>query len=183
MLEVRAEGLERNYFLAEAHYFERNPALALEVVRRGLSMVTKTQPFSSETPSWSSGYSSFEDRVLGQEGEKGVLEGQAEAFCVLLEGQLENVELSSKRFQTLLAQKSLLELDIVAAQYYFWYYLVLPRQAADQEALRLTLLGRALKAIQSRAARIEDPSQRQDFLHRPYWNAQYLSEGKRLKLL
>ncbi len=183
MLEVRAEGLERNYFLAEVHYFERNPALALEVVRRGLSMVTKTQPFSSETPSWSSGYSSFEDRVLGQEGEKGVLEGQAEAFCVLLEGQLENVELSSKRFQTLLAQKSLLELDIVAAQYYFWYYLVLPRQAADQEALRLTLLGRALKAIQSRAARIEDPSQRQEFLHRPYWNAQYLSEGKRLKLL
>jgi len=183
LLEARAEGLERDYFLAEAHYFERNSALALEIVRRGLKLVQKTQPFSSESHSWTTGYSGFEDRVLGREGEKGVLEGQAEAFSVLLEGQLENVELSSQRFQTLLAQKSLLELDVVSAQYYFWYYLVLPRNAADQEALRLTLLGRALKAIQSRAARIEDPLQRQEFLHRPYWNAQYLSEGKRLKLL
>jgi hypothetical protein len=102
---------------------------------------------------------------------------------VFLEGQLENTEAASKRFQTLLAQKSLLELDMVSAQYYYWYYSILSKTDQSQEALRLTLLGRSLKDIQTRASRIEDPLQRQEYLHRPYWNAQYLSEGRRMKLL
>jgi hypothetical protein len=183
MFEALPEGLERNYFLSEAYYFDRNPALALETVRRGLKQLRPTQPFCGEGMPWTTGFSALEDRVLAKAGDKGVLEGQAEAFSVLLEGQLENVANASKRFQTLLAQKNLLELDIASAQYYFWYYLILPRNDGGQEALRLTLLGRALKDIQTRASRIEDPVQRQEFLHRPYWNAQYLSEGKRLKLL
>ncbi|MEI8093009.1 MAG: tetratricopeptide repeat protein [Spirochaetales bacterium] len=183
MFEALPEGLERNFFLSEAHYFDRNPALALDTVRRGLKLVKPTQPFCGEGTPWSTGFSALEDRVLAKAGEKGVLEGQAEAFTVLLEGLLENAEAASQRFQTLLAQKSLLDLDITSGQYYFWYYLVLPRNVAEQEALRLTLLGRALKDIQTRASRIEDPLQRQEFLHRPYWNAQYLAEGKRLKLL
>jgi hypothetical protein len=94
-----------------------------------------------------------------------------------------NQEQAARDFQGLLSRKFLLEIDPASAQLFYWYYLVLPPSDPAQEAQRLTLLGRSLKDVQTRSSRIEDPVQRQDFLAKPYWNARFAQEARKVKLL
>ena len=182
------EGLEpsaeNRYFLAEAAYFDREYEIAGRHLNRAKDLLTRTQPFGTgEGISWVSGFAAVEDRCLASEGDTGVLQSQIEGFSLLIQASLGDVEAASGRFPEVLARKVLLDIDPVSAWFYYWYYLALPRNESRHEAQRLTLLGRSLKDFQVRSSRIEDPLLRQDYLSRPYWNAQAALEAKKLKLL
>ena len=184
LLEALAPSAERSYFLAETHWFDHEHEGAWKRIMEARTLLPATQPFGAgERAAWSSGFAGVEDRALAKPGDIGVLQNQVEAFQWLLEGTRGQVAEASRGFQELLGRKFLLDLDPVSAQYYYWYYLVLPKNDSKQEAQRLTLLGRSLKDVQVRASRIEEPSQRQDYLTKPYWNTQFSLEGRKLKLL
>lgn len=175
---------ERSFFLAEAAYHDQDWTAALAFAEEARRLLVPTQPFGlGENVDWTSGFSSIEDRALAKPGDMGVLENQIQGFQLLLEGLAGNPEEASRKFQGILARKSLLDLDPVSAQFFFWYYLVLPKHDLKQEAQRLTLLGRSLKDVQVRSSRIEDPGHRQDYLSKPYWNSQFSREARKLKLL
>ncbi len=181
LLEALPPSAERGYFLAETHYFQHEYDQARALIREARELLKPTQPFGSgEKADWSTGFAGVEDRALGQPGALGVLGNQIEAFGWLVEGSLG--EEAATPFQNLLGRKFLLELDPASAMIYYWYYRVLPQDDA-QMAQRLTLLGRCLKDVQTRASRIEDPTQRQDYVSRPLWNARFAQDARKLKLL
>jgi hypothetical protein len=182
------EGLEpsaeNRYFLAEAAYFDREYEIAGRHLNRARDLLVRTQPFGAgEGISWLSGFAAVEDRCLTSEGDPGVLQNQIEGFSLLVQAALGDQEAAPGRFPEILARKALLDTDPVSAWFYYWYYLALPKHESHHEAQRLTLLGRSLKDFQVRSSRIEDPLLRQDYLSRPYWNAQAGLEAKKLKLL
>lgn len=182
-LEALLPSAERNYFLAETLYFDRDLERARARIREASDLVVPTQPFGfGERTTWTSGFSSIEDRALGSPGDVGVLQNQIEGFRWLLEGQV-GLQDPSVGFHDVLSRKSLLELDPASGQLYYWAYLTVPTDNSGLEAHRLTLLGRALKDVQVRSSRMEDPVQRQDYLVRPRWNAQFAVEARKLKLL
>jgi len=183
-LEAVPVSAERSFFLAEAAHFDRDGEKALAHLAEASGLLAATQPFGrGENIDWTTGFAGIEDRALVNPADLGVLENQIQGFRFLLEGLGGHSEEASQKFQGLLARKSLLDLDPVSAQYYYWYYQILPKNDSKQEALRLTLLGRCLKDVQVRSSRIEDPSQRQDYLAKPYWNAQFALEARKLKLM
>jgi len=183
-LEALPASAERSYYLAETLYLEGSFAEALERIREAGSLVQPTQPFGrGERISWTTGFASVEDRALASPGGLGVLQNQIEGFQLLLEGLVNDPEEASRKFSEILSRKALLELDPVSAQFYFWYYLTVPKHEGRHEAHRLTLLGRALKDAQVRSSRIEDPVRRQDYLVKPHWNNQFAQEARKLKLL
>jgi len=184
LLESQPLTAERQYYLSETLYLSRELNAALENIRLAKPLVKITQAFGvGEDVDWKSGYAGAEDRALAQPGELGVLENQIDAFLGLLEGLSGNSSEAVKMFQMILTRKHLLDLDPSSALYYYWYYLTLPRNDSTHEAQRLTLLGRALKDVQVRSSRIEDPVQRHQYLLKPHWNAQFALEAKKLKLL
>lgn len=183
-LKTLAPSAERSFFWAEAAYFDKDWAAARVHAAEARSLVLPTQPFGvGETVDWTSGFSGIEDRLLAKPGDLGALANQIEGFQLLLEGLESGGDGVSTRFQALLSRKTLLDLDPASGQFYYWFYLVLPKNDPLHEAQRLTLLGRALKDAQVRASRIEEPTQRQDYLVKPYWNGQFSLEARRLKLL
>jgi hypothetical protein len=184
ILEALAPSAERDYFLSESYYLDRNFPLAWDKIREARSHVLATQPFGSgERVSWATGFAAVEDRALASPGDVGVLQNQIEGFLLLIEGLVGDPAGAAPRFNELLARKALLDLDPASAQFYFWYYFTVPKNDSRQEAHRLTLLGRSLKDVQVRSSRIEDPVKRQDYLSKPHWNAQFALEARRLKLL
>lgn len=184
LLESLDPSAERNFFLAESCYLSGGIREADALIREAQILVVPTQPFGSgEKVSWSSGFASFEDRALGSSGDIGVLQNQIEGFGAFLQGLLGDAEAAALHFPGILARKVLLDLDPASAQLYFWYFLTVPQNESKNEAHRLTLLGRALKDVQVRSSRIEDPARRQEYLARPYWNGQFGREARRLKLL
>jgi len=182
--EALEPSAERSFFLAEACHLDRDLAGALTRIREARTLLRPTRPFGcGERPDWDSGYTAVEDRALPVAGSPGVLGTQIEAFSAYLEGLAGRSAEALGQFQDILTRKSLLELDPASAQIYFWYYLSVPRHDSSQEAFRLTLLGRALKDVQVRSSRIEEPALRQDYLSKPHWNAQFSLEAKKLKLM
>lgn len=183
-LGALAPSAERSFFLSEVCHLDRDRAGALAHIRDAQNLVPETRPFGTgERVDWLTGFSAIEDRGLAQAGAPGVLQNQIEAFAAFQEGIAGNSAGAIALFQTLLSRKFLLDLDPASAQVYYWYYLTVPRNESDQEAFRLTLLGRALKDVQVRSSRIEDPVQRQDYLSKPHWNSQFSLEARRVKLM
>jgi hypothetical protein len=175
---------ENRYFLAEAAYFDRDFEAARRHLVRARELLVPSQPFGpGEGVSWTTGYAAVEDRTVAQEGDPGVLQNQIEAFSLLIQACLGDQEGAAARFPEILARKTLLETDPASGWFYYWYYLVVPKNESRQEAQRLTLLGRSLKEFQVRSSRIEDPALRQEYLTRPYWNAQASLEARKLKLI
>jgi len=184
ILEALEPSAERAYFLAEAAWFDHDLTGAGARIAEARALVKPTRPFGAgEQVDWTTGFTGVEDRALAKPGETGVLEAQILGFSALVAGFSGDVWGAAQSFQDLLARKHLLELDPLSAQYFFWYFLILPRNDAGHEAQRLTLLGRALKDVQTRSSRIEDPIQRQDYLSKPHWNSQFTLEARKLKLL
>jgi tetratricopeptide (TPR) repeat protein len=184
VLDGLAASAERSFFLAEAHALDKDYRAAAAALDAGLAIIPPTAPFGSgEQVSWNTGFGSIEDLLVARPGDTGVLRHQMEGFRAYLSGMTGNPEQAAKDFQGLLSRKFLLEIDPASAQLFYWYYLVLPPSDPAQEAQRLTLLGRSLKDVQTRSSRIEDPVQRQDFLAKPYWNARFAQEARRVKLL
>jgi len=181
-LERLEPSAERAFFLAEAQAFDKDYALAAQTLDDGFPLVAPTRPFGSgEQVGWETGFAGLEDLLLSRAGDTGVLRHQMEAFRAYLSGMTGDAERAAREFQGVLSRKFLLDIDPASAQLFYWYYLVLPPSA--QEAQRLTLLGRSLKDMQTRSSRIENPVERQDFLAKPYWNAQFAREARRVKLL
>jgi len=184
LLEPLPPSAERSYFLAELAFFSKDLEAARTEIQTASNLLLPTQPFGSgEKVDWTTGFAGVEDRALAASGDVGVLANQIQAFEALLHGLLVDASEAAARFQIILARKFLLEVDPASAAIYYWYYMILPQQDANQEAQRLTLLGRSLKDVQVRASRIEDPAQRQEYRSRPLWNARFLSEAKKFKLL
>ncbi len=184
VLEGLAPSAERAFFLAEAYALDKDYRGAAAVLDAGLELTRATMPFGSgEQISWNTGFGSVEDLLVARAGDTGVLRHQMEGFRAYLAGMLGHSEQAAKDFQGLLSRKFLLDIDPASAQLFYWYYLVLPPSDPSQEAQRLTLLGRSLKDVQTRSSRIEDPVQRQDFLAKPYWNARFAQEARKVKLL
>jgi tetratricopeptide (TPR) repeat protein len=172
---------ERECYRAEVALIAQDYETATKILKN-LHAFPVIQPFYGERLSFSSGYALLEDRLFSSSGERGVLEFHAlalKAYLGCLTGQkTENLS----AFSELLANKHLVEISPFRVWIYLWYSQSL-ETGSEHEAQRLTLLGRGLKALQTRASNIRDPYLRQEFQNRPHWNSLFLAEAKKSKLL
>ena len=172
--------LEAVVYRAESALLQRDPERAWDLLVQAPSDL-QVQPYTGDRLSFSSGYSLIEDKALPLP-EGGVLE----LLFLALKAQAASLKGFKKEaheaFQELLSRKALMELSRFSPWIYLWHFRAIERQS-DTEAHRLTILGRGLKALQTLSSCIEDPAERQEFVNRPYWNAQFLSEARREKLV
>ncbi|NNM67042.1 MAG: hypothetical protein HKM06_03395 [Spirochaetales bacterium] len=172
---------ERECYRAEVALIAQDHETAIKILK-SLNSFPVIPPFYGERLNFASGYSLLEDRLVSSSGEMGVLELHTtalKAYLGCLAGQ--KTEYLSV-FSELLARKHLVEISPFRVWIYLWYSQSL-ETGSEHEAQRLTLLGRGLKALQTRASNIRDPYLRQEFQNRPYWNSLFLSEAKKSKLL
>ncbi len=172
--------LESCIYRAESAILQRDHERAWELLRQAPAEL-KVQPYTGDRLNFASGYSLAEDKALPSP-EGGMLEllfMALKAHAASLKGFKTEAH---EAFQELLSRKSLMELSRFSPWIYLWHYRAIERHS-DNEAHRLTILGRGLKSLQTLSSCIEDPAERQEFVNRPYWNAQFLSEARREKLL
>lgn len=179
-LEPSPEGL---FFQAECLAMEGRTEAAIERLEKARAAKWEITAYTGERIPWYSGFAGLEDRLLLTGESKGVLGNLIQAMLGFLQSLQAPSPAILEQFQTLLSQKQLMELDPHAHLYYFWYYKALPEKEEESDALRSTILGRGLKALQTRASRIDDPALRVAYVQEPYWNAHLISEARKQKLL
>ncbi|MDR1894629.1 MAG: hypothetical protein LBQ61_08100, partial [Spirochaetales bacterium] len=168
---------EALFFSAEAFFFLHDIPRALKVLDivldRRLNRVMDFYP--GEYIYWRSGFCSVEDRAMG-EG-RDVLSSLIQVFRAYLMGTGDR-DRGSQELAQFVREEGLSEADPYRHLYYYLYKLTVPEEGDKETLNRLTLLSRASKYLQLRAARIEDSRDRKDFLTKNYWNSLLTGESQ-----
>ncbi len=170
-------------FQAEACFFSRELAKALEYCGQALSLTSSLETYSGERVLWADGFSDVEGRclVLAKDGALALrLVQSLQAYLWGLEG---SVERATEQLHAITRSGHIPEADPYQSLYHYWYASILPD--IRQEALddRLTVLNKALQLLQQRASRIEDSTLRWHYLNNNRWNAGLFAEARRRKLI
>jgi tetratricopeptide (TPR) repeat protein len=180
-------GLKENWetclFRAEALFFGRELAKALESCGQALSLIASPESFPGERVSWADGFSDLEGRclVLAKDGALGLrLVQSLQAYIWGLEG---SVERAAEQLHAITRRGRIPEVDPYQSLYHYWYASILPDLRQDEMDDRLTVLNKALQLLQQRASRIEDSTLRWHYLNNNHWNAGLFAEARRRKLI
>ncbi len=170
-------------FLAEAYCMASEKERALEVIRMINGTNSHGKPHSHETIAWENGYASIEGKC-SKVGDKGSV------FSMLIrayKGYLGCINGMTKDGIGELYNITRVEKPSSADPYtHFYYYLysLTLQEIKDHEGYdSLTILNKALKQLQERASRIENPYDRTRYLNNNYWNSQILDAAKKKNLL
>jgi tetratricopeptide (TPR) repeat protein len=180
-LEERPETL---YFLAEAFHLAGANHSALEALEQALDRMQMRAlqggggTFAGERIDWRDGYSAVEGRCAVLWNGRGLWGRLLAAFRAFLRGPEGAAELHA-----IIRTEKIPEADPHLHLYHYFYGKILPedRDRAMDDAL--TMLNRALKIMQQRAARIEESTARYQYLHQNYWNGRILLDAARRKMI
>ncbi len=182
VLDRFRERVEAGIFLAEAYILTGEFDYALETIRKPRSHVEEAFPIHGLLP-WNSGFSWMEDLFVADAEEDGVLSNFAHGIEAYAMGMSGDIEESIQRFYWLNRQKKLPSSDPHLSMMLFWYSQILEKTNSREHEDRLTLLGRAVKALQERSSRIAEPSDKREFLKNVKWNRELLEKAKRNNLV
>ena len=173
------------FFTSEALFFLHRQERALEALELALrSLQTDVQEFfPGEYLSWSTGFTSVEDRAMRNREGSGVLLQQIRVFRGFLLGSGRDEEEGLQELSRITRDERICEEDPYNHFYYYLYNLVVPEMGDGESVNKLTILSRALKYLQQRASRIDETRDKQDYLNRNYWNSLLMEEGRVQRIL
>jgi tetratricopeptide (TPR) repeat protein len=170
-------------FLAEAYYLVSEKEKALEVIKKCNGLKNVSEPHPNETIAWENGYSSIEGKCAKLSDKSGVfsmLKRAYRSYILCLNGMTK--EGIGELYNITRVEKSS-SADPYTHFYYYLYSLTL-QEIKDHEGYdSLTLLNKALKQLQERASKIENPYDRTHYLNNNYWNSRILDAAKKKNLL
>ena len=172
---------ERNLFLSEVYFFTNEEVQAMGILDS--IIFSRTEPMSQSGLDWTSGFALIEDLCLSKPGEDGVLTFLIRGFRSFLYGRNGRGEEGVAEFQRLVSEKKVTESNPYIHHFHYWWSYIMPRNGLDQAAFHSTILGKGLKDLQTRGSRILNRDDRYSYLQKSYWNAAYLGEGKKFKLV
>jgi hypothetical protein len=182
LLEELEPSAENRLFLAEGALLAGNEAGALEFVQRSMSLDGPREVFLGRPPRWSDGF--FADNLV-----IGRLTGDTifsryrlllAAFCRVKPAQTREAVAECRR---ILREERGSENDAANRLYYYWYHEVLPAARDEEFEDRLTVLGKAVKYLQERTGRIDEPSHKNSYLYVNYWNKHLVAVARRHYLI
>jgi hypothetical protein len=174
---------ERQYFLAECHFFQQEYGPALAACGRAISAERAAFRPPVERVVWADGFRDVEGRCLELARENAMELRLLHA----LQGYLWGLEGSSERaveqLHSLTRGGRLPPSDPYQSLYHYFYACVLPEVRKDDLDDSLTVLSKALKLLQQRASKTEDSSLRWRYLSSNYWNGLLFAEARKKKMI
>jgi hypothetical protein len=182
LLSRHPKDAEALWFLAELYYFEGNPAGAAEVSSHALALLESSSYHAADAMSWQSGFDCLEARSLGFVGSRSYLADQIGAFAAFTTALVELKPEPILEIALLTREERLATLHPEAHLYHYYCYLDLAA-AGGGPLDPATVLSKAFKALQTRTARIDDASLKDEYLEGNRWNREILAEARRHKLI
>ncbi len=184
-LEFPHPTLETEFFLAEALYLMGKKEEAAALALRWNTEVVHITLWRGLGWSWDSGFSNIEDLVVEDGKDISVLQRLSGAFrdFLLASSHSEHTDEATLRLEHLCTDKTLGSRDPHTHLYYLWLGLVIGEGQDTKNARWSTIMGRGLKELQTRGSHVDNRDSRVNYLNLPYWNAIFLTEAKKHKLL
>ncbi|AHC15046.1 hypothetical protein [Salinispira pacifica] len=182
ILENLPQSLETNLFYAESCIIRGEFEDALDRLKEPGAEGEMQYPTSILFP-WNSGFSWVEDMFVDDLSQDSVLWNLYYGMRSYAQGMMGETEESIRGFHWLTRQKKILSSDPHESTILYWYAGILERSREDEGEDRLTLLGKAVKALQERSSRIEEPADKREYLKNVVWNRELLEKAKRHNLV
>lgn len=182
LLSRHGDDAEALWFLSELAFFEGNEAEAAAHAARALTRISPHPYQAADAALWTSGFDCLEARALGFVGQRSYLADQIGAFADF------TASLGQKRIEPIFAialrtrEERLATLHPQAHLYHYYCFLGISASGGGPlEAA--TVFSKSFKALQTRTARMEEASLKNEYLENNRWNRLILDEARRHKLI
>jgi len=172
------QSAERDLFTAEAFFLGGERLKALGIMELITLTEKEVDSYPLEHIQWLSGFEIVEGRCFNFLQGRSLFNRLVISFRAFLRGA-EGIE---ELYQITRGEK-ISSYDPYLSLYNFFYSLTLPEESSRGMDDRLTVLNKALMLVQQRAARIENPQDRWQYLHRNYWNRELFKAAELKKLI
>ncbi len=181
------DGIERSrealYFRAEGNAFAGNPEAAVKILADLLAEPPETDCFRGDGFAWTDGFSFAENLLVGRRGGDTVLVRQTKALKSLQTAASGGFRQAVEEMHRFIKEDAYSEHDPYNRLYFYWYSRILPRTKDRNYEDRLTILGLAVKYLNQRAGRIDEPAHKASFASKNRWNRMLLEEARELNLV
>ena len=180
--EVEATS-ETLLFRAEAHWFANEVDEAVAAAEAATEQQFPRSFVVPERFDWSTGFSSVEEQLAPGRGDQvdavSVLMSLARAFRAFLYGRAGRPEEGVPTLRNLTRGEGRRHFDPYAGLYCLLYSKTLPGVAEEMPDNPVTMLGKAVKFMQERMARMDSPQDRSAFFKRNYWHQLLLTDARK----
>jgi tetratricopeptide (TPR) repeat protein len=177
---------EARLFLAESYHFAGRNDEACAVLTPLTTEPAALRP-ASEMVSWQDGFAACEDRVFPVPDLGCTVAYSSEAFRAYLTACEDGSDTGRSALARMMRQAVSWRWNPYLSTYLYFYAMVLSKTGGGANSSeadnRLTVLSKALKDVQERSSRIDEPGKKISFLQSSYWNARMMQEARRLKLV
>jgi tetratricopeptide (TPR) repeat protein len=176
---------EKSYFLSECAFFMRNYGKALEHCDRAITWEQGSvqEIFPGERVRWVDGFRDVEGRCFELLRENALVRRILQSFQAYLWGLEGSSERGIEQLQMITRGGRIPPSDPYQSLYTYFYACTLPEVRKTELDDSLTVLSKSLKLLQQRASRIDDSSERWQYLSNNYWNSLLFAEAKKKKMI
>jgi len=176
---------EKSYFLSECSFFIRNYGRALEHCDRAITLEqgSAQEVFPGERVRWADGFRDVEGRCFELLRENALVRRILQSFQAYLWGLEGSSERGIEQLQMITRGGRIPPSDPYQSLYTYFYACTLPEVRKTELDDSLTVLSKSLKLLQQRASRIDDSSERWQYLSNNYWNSLLFAEAKKKKMI
>ncbi|MBN2535674.1 MAG: ATP-binding protein [Spirochaetales bacterium] len=171
------------YFLAEAYFFLRQYNKAFNFIEKGMEIPSTYSSLPDEREEWIDGISLVEEKYSKASIKGTILNRIVKVFRAYLLSLCHGLKEGIVEFYQIIRTEKDAKNDPYFSFYYFLYSQLLSKCGEDEVDDYLTILNKALKQLQERASRIENPSDRKKYLFNNFWNNHIFNEAKKKNLI
>jgi tetratricopeptide (TPR) repeat protein len=173
--------IEKYYFLAESYYLKGEYLEAHRVLDRLILKNDQVSPVYS--PLWNSGFQDMEEICFAVSNDQSFVSLLVLDLHSLIQYETEKNFPSYENFEFLTRHADLGEDFPYFSMFFLHYSMIAPEDSDNERVNKTALLSKALKALQSRSARIDDTQVRRRFREQSYWHKILLAEAVSRKLI
>ena len=180
-----ADHWEKSFFLSECSFFMHNHGRALEHCDRAITFEqgSDQEVFPGERVRWADGFRDVEGRCFQLLRENALVRRILQSFQAYLWGLEGSSERGIEQLQMITRGGRIPPSDPYQSLYTYFYACTLPDVRSTELDDSLTVLSKSLKLLQQRASRIDDSSERWQYLSNNYWNSLLFAEAKKKKMI
>ena len=182
IMEQQLQTHEVSLFKAEACILNDQYNNALKILEQPVEEASHSYSFNLLL-TWQNGFSWIEDLSVKNLSEDSTLANFQHGMTAFAMGKIGNVEQSIEKFHWLTKEKKIVPDDPNLSTILYWYSRILEQSNKQDNEDSLTLLARAVKALQEKSSNIDEPADKRSFLKKVIWNHELFTSAKKYNLL
>jgi tetratricopeptide (TPR) repeat protein len=168
---------ESLFFAAEAWLRIGDHGESLRALARA-SELSELRCESTEAICWATGFSAFEDLSIGALGGSTVLDHQILALKGYVLAESGKLDEGIQEMYRLTREMRMSDADPFNRIYFYLYSLIIPESGESELEDASTVLGKAVRCIQERTSRMDQYSDKTDFLRQNFWNTRLMRQAQ-----